>query len=65
MEKMNHKLSPETRERLAHALARLQSEPRSGDRRALPRRRAVLPDWLIIEERRGTDERRRTDRRTS
>jgi len=60
---MNHKLNPETRDRLQHALARLQAEPRSGERRSLERRIAEVPEWLLIDDRRTLAERRTNNRR--
>jgi hypothetical protein len=64
MEDMGAKLTPETRERLQHALARLQQEPRARDRRVQERRVAQLPSWLLIDERRSSLDRRRAERRT-
>ncbi|MBV8491213.1 MAG: hypothetical protein JO199_11855 [Candidatus Eremiobacteraeota bacterium] len=56
--------NPATRERLAHALRRLQSEPRSTDRRSEDRRQHQLAPWKGFVERRLINDRRLAERRT-
>jgi hypothetical protein len=54
----------ETRTRLAHALRRLQNEPRSSERRADERRQRQLAPWNGFVERRAMLDRREAERRS-
>ena len=60
---MNNGDSVQTRIRLAHALQRLRSEPRSGERRTFNRRQRALAPWTGFIERRKQADRREGDRR--
>jgi len=60
------RISRETLERLQHALARLQREPRVAERRVGERRKStfvLVP--AVVEERRVLADRRQFDRRTT
>jgi hypothetical protein len=57
--------SNETIERLKHALARLNRDPRIGERRKAERRKAALVLLPPGEERRSYAERRRFERRVA
>jgi hypothetical protein len=52
-----------TKERLNHALARLQQEPRENERRTYERRQLSLPIEVVGQERRSIQERRAAERR--
>ena len=56
--------SVQTRMRLAHALERLKSEPRSAERRTFNRRKRELAPWTGFVERRKSADRRQGDRRS-
>jgi hypothetical protein len=55
--------SPDTIARLKHALARLQRDPRTRERRLGERRKASLLLWEPGLERRSYSDRRRFERR--
>ena len=62
---MDGRISRETQERLQHALARLQSEPRVAERRMSDRRKATFVVVRVSEERRVLPDRRQFDRRAT
>jgi hypothetical protein len=61
---MNPDSAEATNDRLQHALERLQSEPRSEERRTTNRRRNTTPIFTeFMPERRQCDDRRSSERR--